>query len=124
LNWYLEVLRKYAVFSGRARRAEYWFFVLINALISGALGLIEWITGLAPNTESSVLAGIYSLAVLIPAIAVTIRRLHDTGRSGWWMLLVFIPCIGLILLFFLIQDSEQGGNQYGPNPKGIGNLKY
>jgi len=119
MNWYLEVLRKYAVFSGRARRKEYWMFFLFNLIISFLLGVIDGVMGtFSPEAGLGLLGGIYSLAVLIPSIAVTIRRLHDTGRTGWWFLLIFIPLIGaIVLLVFMVLDSEEGTNDYGPNPK-------
>jgi uncharacterized membrane protein YhaH (DUF805 family) len=118
MNWYVEVLKKYAVFSGRARRKEYWMFFLFNIVIGGILALIEGLTGIAPNSDQSVLATIYMFAVLIPGIAVGVRRLHDTGRSGWWTLIALIPILGsLVLLFWMVLDSEPGQNQYGPNPK-------
>ena len=82
MNWYFQVLKKYAVFSGRARRKEYWYFVLFNGIISFVLSFIEGLAGIAAGGGYSVLAGIYSLAVLLPSIGVSIRRLHDTGRSG------------------------------------------
>ena len=108
MNWYLEVLKKYAVFTGRSRRKEYWTFFLVNFII-GFLSFIPVI---------NILVGIYCLAILIPGIAVAIRRLHDTNRSGFWLLVGFVPVIGaIVLLIFLIQDSDQGDNQYGPNPK-------
>lgn len=107
MQWYLEVLKKYAVFTGRSQRAEFWWFVLIHLIIAVVLGWI-WET----------LSTIYGLAVLLPAIGVAIRRLHDTGRTGWWLLLSFIPVIGtIVLIFFYVQDSEEGSNEYGPNPK-------
>jgi len=113
MEWYLTVLKKYAEFSGRARRKEYWFFVLFNIIISFVLGLVDGFVGLG-----GVLGGIYALAVLIPSIAVGVRRLHDTGRSGWWLLIGLVPIIGLIVLIvFMVGDSESGSNQYGPNPK-------
>ena len=118
MNWYFEVLKKYAVFSGRARRKVYWMFALFNLIICIVLGVIEAIAGIAPEGDQSVLAGIYSLAVLIPAIAVSVRRLHDTNHSGPWLLIALVPLIGpIILLVFMVQDSQQGDNQYGPNPK-------
>lgn len=114
MNWYLEVLKKYAVFSGRARRKEYWYFVLFNIIIM----IILIIIGRA--IDSSILSTIYSLGVLIPSIAVDIRRLHDTNRTGWWLLIGLIPIIGwIVLLIFMVQDSQKGENQYGPNPKGV-----
>jgi len=115
LNWYLEVLKQYAVFSGRARRKEYWMFVLFSTIIDLVLGVIEGLAG-----GPGILASIYSLAVLIPSIAVSVRRLHDTDRSGWWLLIVLIPLIGaIVLLVFMVQDSQSSGNQYGPNPKAV-----
>ncbi len=119
MNWYLEVLKKYAEFNGRARRKEYWYFMLFNFLISIFLAAIDFVSG-SFNVETGVglLSGIYSLAVLIPGISVTVRRLHDTDRSGWWLLIPLIPIIGGIVLFiFMVQDSASGDNQYGPNPK-------
>ena len=118
MNWYFQVLKKYAVFSGRARRREYWYFVLFNYIIGFVLGLIESLAGIAPEIDYSVLAGIYSLAVLLPGIGVSIRRLHDTGRSGWWLFIALVPIIGaIIILIFMVGDSQEGTNQYGPSPK-------
>lgn len=121
MNWYLEVLKKYTVFTGRARRKEYWYFILFNILISLVLGAIDGATGtFSPETGLGLLGGIYALAVLIPGIAVSIRRLHDTGRSGWWLLVLLIPIIGtIILLVLMILDSKPGQNQYGENPKEV-----
>ncbi len=119
MNWYLEVLKNYAVFGGRARRKEYWYFTLFNFLAFFALTIIDRVIG-SFNSEAGIglLAGIYSLAILIPAIAVSVRRLHDTNRSGWWLLIELIPVIGaIVLLIFLVQDSQQSENQYGLNPK-------
>ncbi len=118
MNWYLEVLKKYAVFQGRARRKEYWMFTLFNVLISIALMIIGAILGLAEDGGSNILSTLYCLAVLLPGIAVSVRRLHDTDRSGWWLLIGLIPIIGaIVLLIFLVQDSQPNENQYGPNPK-------
>lgn len=119
MNWYLEVLKKYAVFSGRARRKEYWFFVLFNIIISIVLAVIDGVTGsFSSEAGMGLLGGIYTLAVLIPGIAVSVRRLHDTERSGWWLLIALVPLIGaIVLLVFMVQDSKPGQNQYGANPK-------
>ncbi|HET7187147.1 MAG TPA: DUF805 domain-containing protein [Gemmatimonadaceae bacterium] len=121
MNWYLEVLRKYAVFDGRARRKEYWMFSLISILISMALGFASGFVGAAMGLSSNaitLLALVYSVAVLVPSLAVWTRRMHDTGRSGWWLLLILVPIIGAIaLLVFSLQDSEPGTNAYGKNPK-------
>ena len=117
MNWYLECFRKYADFSGRARRTEYWMFVLFNIIVSLVLAAVDNLLGLKVS-DAGILSTIYSLLVLVPSIAVSIRRLHDTGRTGWLLLLAFIPCIGaIILIVFYAQDSQPGENQYGPNPK-------
>jgi uncharacterized membrane protein YhaH (DUF805 family) len=117
-GYYTGVLRKYVDFSGRARRAEYWFFVLVNLLISVALQIVEAIFGIGSGGSVGILSGLYGLAVLIPGLAVLARRLHDTNRSGWWMLIALIPIVGaIVLLIFAIQDSDQGAIKYGPNPK-------
>lgn len=119
MDWYIQVLKKYAVFSGRSRRKEYWFFVLFNILISIGLSFVDGMLGTVnAETGTGILGGIYSLAVLIPSIAVLVRRLHDTDRSGWWALIGLIPIIGwIVLLVFVLLDSHPGQNQYGPNPK-------
>ncbi|MGB3613789.1 MAG: DUF805 domain-containing protein [Elainellaceae cyanobacterium] len=119
MHWYTSVLKKYAVFSGRARRKEYWMFVLFNILIAIAIAFVEAILGGISGTDQSILSVIYSLAVLLPSLGVATRRLHDTGRTGWWLLLGFIPIIGsIVVIVFLCKDSEPGTNAYGPNPKG------
>ncbi|NJN78351.1 MAG: DUF805 domain-containing protein [Saprospiraceae bacterium] len=106
-NYYLEVLKKYAVFEGRARRSEYWYFVLFNLIISVGLGVIDGIVGLMQFGISDV----YSLAVLVPTIAVAIRRMHDVGKSGWYCL---IPIYNIILA---ATEGQAGPNQYGQDPK-------
>ena len=112
-NRYIEVLRKYAVFNGRSRRKEYWYFALFNYIITIVLLTIDAEAGMG-----LFLSGIYTLAVLIPGMAVTVRRLHDTDRSGWWLLIALIPLIGaIVLLVFMVQDSKPGKNQYASNPK-------
>ncbi|HDQ03719.1 MAG TPA: DUF805 domain-containing protein [Deltaproteobacteria bacterium] len=119
MNWYLEVLKKYAVFSGRARRKEYWFFVLFNIIITVILALIDIKMGLfSAEAGIGLLTGIYLLAILIPSIAVVVRRLHDTDRSGWWILISFIPILGgIILLIFMVLNGTPGENRFGANPK-------
>ena len=113
MNWYLAAFRKYAEFPGRARRQEYWMFTLINLLISIALFIVGLRSG-----ALAVVSGLYALAAFIPGLAVGVRRLHDTGRSGWMMLLSLIPIVGgIVLLVFLCQDSAPGDNRYGSNPK-------
>jgi uncharacterized membrane protein YhaH (DUF805 family) len=120
LSWYLEALKKYAVFSGRSRRMEYWYFVLFNIIVSIVLGVIDGLLGTSGSyAGAGLLSGIYGLAVLIPSLAVTVRRLHDIDRSGWWILIALVPLIGVIvLLVFALLEGTPGDNQYGPNPKG------
>jgi uncharacterized membrane protein YhaH (DUF805 family) len=123
MNYYLTVLKKYAVFNGRARRSEYWWFILINFIAVLVLGFASSLLSLevgASDTSAGfpILALVYDLAVLIPSIAVGVRRLHDTGRSGWWLLIALIPFIGaIVLIVFFVLDSTPGPNKYGPNPK-------
>ena len=113
VNWYLAVLKNYAGFSGRARRTEYWMFVLFNVIITIVLQVIS-----LAIQQVSILGAIYGLAVLIPGLAVGVRRLHDTGRSGWWLLIGLVPLIGaIVLIVFMATDGEPGDNAYGPNPK-------
>ena len=121
MSWYFEVLKKYAVFAGRARRKEYWYFCLFNILASILLGVIDGVTGMFdPETGFGLLSGLYSLAVLIPGIAVSVRRLHDTNHSGWWLFIALVPLIGaIVLLVFMVRDSQQAENDYGPNPKNV-----
>jgi uncharacterized membrane protein YhaH (DUF805 family) len=121
MKWYLEVLKKYAVFSGRARRKEYWLFHLFNLIFAFVLGIIlglmEEFAGIS-GVFSTLLIALYSIAVIIPGLAVGVRRLHDTGKSGWWLLICLVPIIGaVVVLIFMAIDSQQGENQYGPNPK-------
>ena len=119
MNWYLQVLQKYAVFSGRARRKEYWFFVLFNTIFSIVFTVVDGVTGtFDPTLGMGLISLIYTLAVLVPSLSVTVRRLHDIGRSGWWLLIVLIPLLGaIIILVFMILDSKPEENQYGANPK-------
>jgi uncharacterized membrane protein YhaH (DUF805 family) len=119
VDWYLGVLKKYVVFQGRARRKEYWMFFLFNLLISIGLGIIDAFAGLTISEAGvGMLGTLYSLAVLLPAIAVSVRRLHDTDRSGWWCLIAFIPLVGIIvLLIFFLLDGTPGDNRFGPSPK-------
>ncbi len=113
MNWYLEVLKKYAVFTGRARRKEFWMFTLFNFIICIAISLAEMLVG-----SPGIIGILYVLAVFIPGIAVSVRRLHDTNRTGWWQLLALVPVIGWIfVIIFLAQDSQPGQNRYGDNPK-------
>ncbi|ADB33652.1 protein of unknown function DUF805 [Kribbella flavida DSM 17836] len=118
MQWYVDVLKKYAVFSGRARRKEYWMFTLVSVAVSVVLYALDRVIGTDYGNNSGLLSGIYSVAVLIPALAVTWRRLHDTDRRGWWILIGLLPVIGTIaLIVILALDSTPGDNRFGPNPK-------
>ncbi len=135
MSWYLLVLKKYAIFEGRSRRKEYWYFTLFDLLFTQILRLVDAAAGTAFYYGLGVLSGLYSLAVLIPAIAVGIRRLHDTNRSGWWLLLGYLTpllvllhglwrLLSLVLLIatitltvFLARDGDTGENRYGANPR-------
>ena len=118
----VNVFQNYANFSGRARRSEYWYFTLFIFLVSAVLsGLNAAVFGTdAQMTIFTVIQSLFSLATLIPSIAVTVRRLHDIGKSGWFYFLILIPVVGsIILLVWECKDSEPGTNVYGPKPKGV-----
>ena len=119
MKWYLSVLKKYVVFSGGARRKEYWMFVLFNIIFAFAAMILD-------NALGTTLAGegygaiyfLYTLAIIVPALAVTIRRLHDVGKSGWFLLIVLIPFVGAIwLLVLACTAGDAGKNAYGASPK-------
>lgn len=118
MAWYFKVLMNYVGFGGRARRREFWGFALVHAVIIVLLVMVDSFLSGGANGGYGVLSGLYWLATLLPGIAVGVRRLHDTGRSGLWMLIGFIPILGLlVLIFFYLLDSEPGTNRFGPNPK-------
>ncbi len=119
MKWYLQALKKFADFSGRARRKEYWFFFLFNLLVSIVLAVIDLTVGTySASSGLGLLSTIYGLGVLIPSIAVGVRRLHDINRTGWWILIAFVPIIGIIiLLIFALLPGTEGANDYGPDPK-------
>lgn len=122
MEWFIKVLRQYSDFDGRARRKEFWMFVLFYILFSACIAFMDDMMDTAYSEEpfsGGILSTAYALALFIPSLAVSIRRLHDTGKSGWMILLSFVPFIGWIwLLILYCQDSEPGSNPYGPNPKG------
>ncbi|MBZ9713213.1 DUF805 domain-containing protein [Deinococcus multiflagellatus] len=135
MNEYLKVIKNnYANFRGRARRREFWMFTLINTIILVLL-MLPWYpayissmsqgeTGLPFGAGGlagifSILYAVYTLAMILPTLAVTVRRLHDTGKSGWWYLLNLIPFGSIVILVFTVLDSEPGANKWGPNPKGL-----
>jgi uncharacterized membrane protein YhaH (DUF805 family) len=109
--------QRYADFSSRARRSEYWWFFLFTVLVGAVASVIDSMLGTRYGSGTGLVQVVVQLALLIPGIAVGVRRLHDTGRSGWWLLIALVPLVGLIvLLVFFVQDS-QGENQFGPSPK-------
>ena len=118
---YASAMRKYATFSGRSPRKEFWMFTLIYLIIGFVAGIIDSaLFGATAGGETiGIVGGIVALAHLIPSIAVGVRRLHDIGRTGWWMLIAFIPLLGfIVLLVFFCFNSEEGENQYGLHPYG------
>jgi uncharacterized membrane protein YhaH (DUF805 family) len=121
MNWYLKVLKQYGDFSGRARRKEYWMFALFNLIFTVIAMILDNVSGLTAGAlPYGVFYLIYVLAVLIPALAVAVRRLHDVGKSGWMILIALIPIIGAIwLLVLMVTDSNQGENRFGSNPKEV-----
>lgn len=119
MNWYLKVINQYFDFSGRARRKEYWLFSLFSIIISWTLTIIDMVF---ETYVFSIISTIYSLLIFIPSLAVLLRRLHDSGNSGWYLFLLLIPILGWIwLLVLLCIESEPGPNKWGENPKGFGN---
>lgn len=129
MDWYIGAWKKYAEFSGRARRTEYWYFQLFNMIVSIILVIPMFVMiplsvrnpGIVNFLMLLMLPfGIFSLAAFLPSLAIMVRRLHDIGRSGWWYFIAFVPFVGgIILLIFTLLDSEPGMNLYGPNPKGV-----
>ncbi|OGU59009.1 MAG: hypothetical protein A2X64_03885 [Ignavibacteria bacterium GWF2_33_9] len=113
MDWYLKVLKQYVDFNGRARRKEYWMFVLINFIFMILASILDYIIG-----TYFVIYSLYALAILLPALAVGIRRLHDLGKSGWWIFISLIPLIGAIwLLILMFTEGQRQANEYGPDPK-------
>jgi uncharacterized membrane protein YhaH (DUF805 family) len=124
MNYYLKVLKNYATFTGRARRSEYWYFVLFNMIFAAVATVIDNILGTKFELSGGISLPygyvylIYALATIIPGLAVGVRRLHDIGKSGWMLLVVLIPLIGVIwILVLMVMDSNPGNNNHGPNPK-------
>src|SRR5690554_1127284 len=113
MEYFVGALKKYADFNGRAQRKEYWMYVLFYMIFYVALSIVDSLIG------TMLFSSVYSLALFVPSISIAARRLHDTGRSGWWQLIALIPLIGsIVLIVFLVQDS-QADNEYGANPKTI-----
>jgi|SRR3989338_10366701 len=109
MNYYFDAFRKYATFNGRTTRKEYWMFVLFHIIVAILLSIVDTVIG-----ADSILVGLYGLAAIIPILAIAVRRLHDTNRSGWWLLINGIPLIGAIVMFvFTVQKGTVGDNKYG-----------
>ena len=120
MNWWITCMKKYVDFSGRARRTEYWMFALFNIIFAIVAFVLDNVLGLASEDTGGygLLYVLFSLAIILPTWAVTVRRLHDVGKSGWWIFISLIPFIGGIWLFALtVTDSQSGDNDYGANPK-------
>ncbi|MDR0510164.1 MAG: DUF805 domain-containing protein [Rikenellaceae bacterium] len=123
MNWYLNVLRNYAVFSGRTRRKEFWMFLLFNLIFSIAASIIDNVLGttftiFGNEADFGPVYILYCIALFIPELAVNVRRLHDVGKSGWWILICFVPIIGSVwLLVLFCTEGNAGDNAYGSDPK-------
>lgn len=119
MNWYIGVLKQYATFKGRARRKEYWTFLLINMLVTMALALVDRQLGtFNPEYGMGTVGMVYAAAIFLPTLAVTVRRLHDTDRTGWWALLGILPLGVIALLILQAFEGTKGSNRFGPDPKG------
>lgn len=119
MNYFIEAFRKYATFTGRSRRSEYWYFVLFNLMISIGLFMVGAVFEAASSGSRAGMFPFdaYALGSFVPSLAVGVRRLHDIGKSGWFTLLGFVPIANIVLLVWLAQDGQPGANEYGPNPK-------
>ncbi len=114
MNWFIDPIKTHYVdFDGRAMRKPFWLFTLISIVISSILDMVDG------STAPSILSGVFSLAILLPSLAIGGRRLHDTGRSGWWQLLWFVPIVGWIILIVWLATDSTADTKYGPNPKGV-----
>ena len=118
MDWYLKVLRNYFNFEGRARRKEYWMFVLVNLIVGIVRGIVDSVLHTRTTSGIGIVGSLYSLAVLVPSIAVGARRLHDIGRSGWWQLIGLVPILGwIVLIVWAATAGDSGSNRFGPDPK-------
>lgn len=118
IDYYIQAFQKYGQFSGRATRAEYWWFYLVTFAVYILASILDSILSIPFGLIST----IYSFGSFIPTLALLVRRLHDTGKNGWFLLVIFIPFLGILLFVIsMFTDSTPGDNKYGPNPKGIGN---
>ena len=120
MDWYFKVLKNYLGFSGRARRKEFWMFILVNLVLTVVLSILDKMLGLRIAGDEGLLTTVYGVLIFLPYWAVQFRRLHDTDRSAWWLLLLLIPLVGwLIILAFNCQNGTPGENEYGADPKSL-----
>lgn len=119
MDWYLKVLKNYVGFEGRARRKEYWMFVLFNIIVAIGIAIVDLVLGTSNSLAGmGLLGGLYNLAILVPSIALGARRLHDIGKSGWWQLIALIPVLGwIVLIVWAATEGARGSNAYGDDPK-------
>jgi uncharacterized membrane protein YhaH (DUF805 family) len=119
MEWFLMALKKYAEFNGRSRRKEYWMFVLFQMIFAIVAMLLDNVLGLASESIGyGPIYGVFALAMFLPGLAVSVRRLHDVNKSGWMMLIALIPLIGAIwLLVLFVTEGTRGPNKYGFDPK-------
>ncbi|MCC5935511.1 MAG: DUF805 domain-containing protein [Balneolales bacterium] len=118
MKWYILALKRFAEFRGRSRRREYWFYFLFNMIIFFVINMVESVSGYTEFGEFGPATVWYVLVMFTPSIAVTVRRLHDTNRSGFWLLISFAPVLGfLAMLYFTLSEGTAGANSYGPDPK-------
>ncbi|HEY0085314.1 MAG TPA: DUF805 domain-containing protein [Allosphingosinicella sp.] len=123
MEWMTLPLKRYAEFSGRSRRKEYWMFTLLLIIVNIVITVVETTLGLGGSVGGlyGPLSLLFMLAIIVPSIAVGVRRLHDTNRSGWWMLIGLLPIVGgIVLLIFFVLEGTSGSNEYGPDPKEAG----
>lgn len=120
MQYYVNAIKNYATFTGRTRRRDFWMFVLFHLIFFIAAGVLDSLLGTnSPEMGGGLVSGLYALFALVPSIAIAARRLHDSGKSGWWLLIGLTGIGGIVLLVFYVLDSQPGANKYGPNPKGM-----
>ena len=118
MQWFVKAMKNYVGFSGRSRRTEYWMFTLFVILIGIAVSVVQRLLGMSNDTGQGALTWLYNVAIFLPSLAVGVRRLHDTDRSGWWLLIGIIPLVGaIVLIVFFASEGVRGPNQYGADPK-------
>lgn len=119
MEYFISAIRQYAVFKGRTRRKEFWYFYLISFVISLALAFLDNRMGtFNPEMGGGLLGGVYGIFIFLPSLSLTVRRIHDSGYSGYWAFILLIPIIGVLaILFFALMDSKPGSNEYGISPK-------